>query len=120
MEEPTKSVPVRMYAHPACPMVGPIRGMLKHSKVEFEYINIHQDDAGRQRVREINHGLESVPTLVFPDGSTLTEPSVRVLKQKLEALGYTVPLTALLRGNMWLIIVALGILLALLRGAGVF
>jgi hypothetical protein len=32
-----------------------------------------------------------VPTLVFPDGSTLTEPSTGELKAKLASLGYETP-----------------------------
>ena len=39
---------------------------------------------------EINHGNASVPTLVFPDGSTLTEPSDQALRQKLNGLGFEV------------------------------
>lgn len=109
-----------MYAHPACPTVGTVSGLLKRSKVDYEYINIFQDDDARQLVREINHGNESVPTLVFPDGSTLTEPSTGILKQKLESMGYKVPLSALIMGNAWLIFVAAGVIFALLRAAGIF
>lgn len=106
-------------------MVPPVRGMLQRAQVSFEYINIHQDNDGRERVRQINNGNESVPTLVFSDGSTLTEPSTKELKGKLEGLGYQVtpptatqalrenPITSLLGllfllmgffdGNGWLI-----------------
>ena len=41
-----------------------------------------------RRVREINRGFESVPTLAFPDGSTLTEPTAGELSAKLVELGY--------------------------------
>jgi len=51
-------------------------------------VDIHQNEAGRLRVQEINAGNESVPTLVFEDGSTLTEPSTKALLDHLEALGY--------------------------------
>ena len=39
-----------------------------------------------ERVMEINRGYRSVPTIVFPDGSHLTEPRTDVLKEKLGAL----------------------------------
>lgn len=42
---------------------------------------------GRQRVIEINNGFESVPTLVFADGSTLTEPNNDTLYSRLNTLG---------------------------------
>ncbi len=38
-------------------------------------------------VEKINHGLQSIPTIVFDDGSVLTEPSDPVLKTKLIEVG---------------------------------
>lgn len=108
------------YAHNGCPMWYPVRGMLQQADVDFEYINIHLDLAARERVKDINNGYESVPTLVFPDGSTLTEPSASELRKKLQALGYEVPVQALLIGNAGKLLIAAGILLALLRLLGVF
>lgn len=109
-----------LYGHSMCPMLPPIWSMLKLSKVDFDYINIHQDAVGRERVQQINHGNESVPPMVFPDGSTLTEPSVGQLKAKLEKFGYGVPITAQLMGNVLMITVIIGILFALLRIMGIF
>ena len=76
-----------LYAHAACWMVGPVQNVLEDSGVAFRYVDIHQDSAGRERVRQINRGYESVPTLVFADGSTLTEPSTGELKAKLVQQG---------------------------------
>lgn len=87
-----------MYGHPACPQVPPMRSMLNHTGVDYDYINIYQDEAARELVRKINHGNESVPTFVFPDDSTLTEPSPRQMQKKLEALNYHIPLSAKLIG----------------------
>jgi mycoredoxin len=81
-----------LYGSPICPMVGPVRALLNRAKVDFEYIDIYRDATAREKVRAINQGYESVPTLVFPDGSSLTEPSRSRLRSKLEALGYEVPL----------------------------
>jgi mycoredoxin len=64
--------------------------VLDQANIEYEYINIYEDQAARERVRQINHGCESVPTLVFPDGESLTEPSRRALETKLKSLGYDV------------------------------
>jgi mycoredoxin len=106
---------VIVYGHSTCPEVGPVKGLLSRSKVQFEYIDIHQDSAAAGRVRAINSGKESVPTLVFPDGSTLTEPTTADLKAKLESLGYKVGLAAWLLGNSWRIFTGLVILIAILR-----
>ena len=71
-------------------MVPPVRKALERAGAAYEYVDIYNVLEARERVREINHGHESVPTLVFPDGSTLTEPSVGQLQVKLESLGYEV------------------------------
>ncbi len=106
---------ILVYGHPACPAVGPVKAMLAQVQVEFDYVNIRQDPGAAARVRAINGGNESVPTLVFPDGSTLTEPSASALKHKLEAMGYRVSLWAWLVGNSWLILMGGILLFALLR-----
>jgi mycoredoxin len=89
-----------LYGHPFCPMVGPVKRILKQCDIDYEYVNIHEDKAARQRVQKINGGNESVPTLVFADGSTLTEPSTMELKRKLESLGHDVPILALVFANL--------------------
>jgi mycoredoxin len=104
-----------VYGHPNCPSLGPVKGLLIRSKVTFEYIDIHQDSAAAARVRAINHDHESVPTLVFPDGSTLTEPTVGELQSKLASLGYTVGPVAWLIGNIWpIMFIVAGLLIAVL------
>jgi mycoredoxin len=80
-----------LYGSPICAMVPSVRGTLERANADYEYVDIFGDAQARARVREINRGYESVPTLVFPDGSTLTEPSPNELKAKLKTLGYQVP-----------------------------
>jgi len=92
--------------------------VLKQAKVAYDYINIHHDPDARAFVRMTNNGNESVPTLAFPDGSTLTEPSTNELRKKLEALGYHVPFTALITGNLWFIVTSCVMLWAVLRFLG--
>jgi mycoredoxin len=111
---------VTIYGHPFCPMVGPVKRILNQCEVDFEYINIHEDDAARQRVQEINGGNESVPTLVFPDGSTLTEPSTMDLKRKLESMGHEVPFMALVYGNLTSIIMLALLAAMIFKATGVF
>lgn len=116
---------VIVYGHPTCPNIGPVKGLLTQAKVKFEYIDIHQDSAAAARVRAINNGNESVPTLVFPDGSALTEPTVAKLKSKLESLGHKVGLAAWLAGHARIIIfvlagILIAVLITVLRSLGIF
>lgn len=79
---------ITLYGHAGCPLVPRARVVLEQSGAPFEYVDIRSDEAGRLYVRDVNHGNESVPTLVFPDGAILTEPSNRTLRNKLVSMGY--------------------------------
>ncbi len=47
--------------------------------IPYDYINIETDECAAAEVLRINRGMHSVPTIVFPDGSVLVEPSAREL-----------------------------------------
>jgi mycoredoxin len=49
-----------------------------------ELINIDRNQQARQELMAINGGYASVPTLIFSDGTQLTEPSFGQLRSKLE------------------------------------
>jgi mycoredoxin len=51
--------------------------------VDYTLIDIEQQPEYAELVKKVNNGQQSVPTIVFPDGTTLTEPSNAVLEQKL-------------------------------------
>ena len=109
-----------LYGHATCPGVPPAKAMLSFAKVDYAYADIQRDAQAATLVRSINNGNESVPTFVFPDGSTLTEPSASELKRKLEALGYKVGPLAWILGSSWQIVIGLVILFALLRFFEIF
>lgn len=94
--------------------------MLAQAKVPYTYVDIHRDAPAAALIRSLNQGNASVPTLVFPDGSTLTEPSATELKRKLETMGYRVGLLAWLVGNAIWIITSLVILYGVLRFLEIF
>lgn len=75
------------FGTPFCPQVYTVRRELDRNGIEYEYINIREDRKAAERVRRINNGFESVPTLIFPDGSILTEPSSSELLEKLRMYG---------------------------------
>ena len=59
------------------------RRVLEKREIEYEWINIDRDKQAEQFVLEHNKGIRSVPTIVFPDGSILVEPSDVELGKKL-------------------------------------
>lgn len=58
------------------------RSFLDSRKIPYRWVDIDSDVAARKFVEETNHGFRSVPTIVFPDGSILVEPSTRELEEK--------------------------------------
>lgn len=73
-----------MYTTSWCPDCWRAKQVMSAMKVPYEEINIMMDDKAVELVMELNNGNRSVPTIVFPDGSVLTEPSTSVLAQKLQ------------------------------------
>jgi len=53
-------------------------------RVPYEWIDIDEDEAGAELVREKNGGKQIIPTIVFSDGSFLVEPSNDELARKLD------------------------------------
>jgi mycoredoxin len=55
-------------------------------QVEYTEIDITGDEEATETVVRLNRGYCSVPTIVFPDGSVMTEPSTTALVGKLQGL----------------------------------
>ena len=72
-----------LYTSNFCSHAWAVERFLEQHEVPTDVVNINEDVAARRRVVELNNGYASVPTLVFPDGSYLTEPSFGQLKHKL-------------------------------------
>jgi mycoredoxin len=51
--------------------------------VRYTEVDIAHDDAAAQLVVRLNGGMRSVPTIIFPDGSVLVEPTTAQLEAKL-------------------------------------
>ncbi len=58
------------------------KSFFQQKDVNYLEINIEGDMQAIAFVRELNRGYVSVPTIIFPDGSTLVEPSVQELNKK--------------------------------------
>ncbi len=56
---------------------------LTHHAISFDWINVDKNKQAEEFVKKINKGMRSIPTIVFPDGSILVEPSNSELASKL-------------------------------------
>jgi mycoredoxin len=59
------------------------RLLLDRYGIPYQWVDIDQDDQAGKLVESLNRGYRSVPTIVWPDGSKLTEPSEEELAKKL-------------------------------------
>ncbi len=83
LPEPSKAQIV-MYTTDWCSDCWRAKQVMKAMKVDYQEINIQQDQEALSTVIQLNNGNQSVPTILFPDGSVLTEPNTTTLVQKLQ------------------------------------
>lgn len=78
---------IRFYSTKWCGDCHSAKHVLEGEGIEFMEIDIDENVEAAQFVRSVNRGMRSVPTIVFPDGTMLTEPSAPELTAKLEEKG---------------------------------
>jgi len=76
---------VRMFGTPWCGDCRRAKRFLDQRNIPYEWIDIEGDEDATTFVLKVNNGMRSVPTIVFPDGSVLTEPTNAELAAKLGA-----------------------------------
>lgn len=80
------SANITMYGADWCGDCRRSKRFLDTNSVAYEYVDVESDTSASEKVIEINGGMRSIPVIVFPDGTHLTEPSDNALKEKLESL----------------------------------
>ena len=78
---------ITMYGAEWCGDCRRSQRLLNELGVEYSYINIEEVEGAADKVVEINGGAQSIPVVMFSDGTHLTEPSDPDLRKKLENLG---------------------------------
>ncbi len=75
-----------MYSADWCGDCRRSKRLMDSLNVDYTIIDVEADPSASEKVIEINGGQRSIPVIVFPDGSHMTEPSDIDLKAKLESL----------------------------------
>lgn len=78
---------ITMYGAEWCGDCRRSKRLLDELGVAYEYIKTDEVEGAIDRVLEYNDGAQSIPVIVFPDGTHLTEPSDPDLRAKLTELG---------------------------------
>ncbi len=80
------STSITMYSADWCGDCVRSKRLLDSLEVSYELIDVESVPGASEKVIEINGGKRSIPVILFPDGTHLTEPSDIDLKAKLETL----------------------------------
>jgi thioredoxin reductase (NADPH) len=74
---------IKLYGTNWCSDCKRSKKFLGEQRIQYEYINIEEDSAGQAFVQKVQNGGLTIPTIVFPDGSLLIEPTNAELAAKL-------------------------------------
>ncbi|WP_030484679.1 mycoredoxin [Nocardioides aequoreus] len=77
---------VTMYSTPWCGYCHRLRGQMDREGIAYDVVDIEQDPSAADVVMRVNNGNQTVPTLVYSDGSAQTNPSLAQVKAKLAEL----------------------------------
>lgn len=75
-----------MYSTPWCGYCRRLKGTLNREGITFDEVDIEADPQAAEVVMQLNGGNATVPTLVFSDGASMTNPSPDQVKDKLAEL----------------------------------
>ena len=75
-----------MYSTPWCGYCHRLKSQLDREGIAFDMVDIEQVPEAVQIVESANGGNQTVPTLVYSDGTAQTNPSLAQVKAKLASL----------------------------------
>ena len=74
---------ITMYSTTWCGYCRRLKTQLDSVGIGYTEVNIEQDPGAAAFVEKVNGGNQTVPTVVFPDGSAATNPSLADVKARL-------------------------------------
>lgn len=75
-----------MYSTPWCGYCHRLKGQLDREGISYDVVDIEQDPEAAKIVESANNGNQTVPTLVYADGTAQTNPSLKQVQEKLASL----------------------------------
>lgn len=80
----TPDVAVTMYSTQWCGYCVRLKKLMQREGIAFAEVDIENDAQAAELVTQANGGNRTVPTLIFADGSALTNPSLDQVKAQLD------------------------------------
>jgi glutaredoxin len=81
-----KNQKIVMYGAMWCPDTLRTISFFNNHKLEFEFKDIDSNEENTKFVEETNNGMRIIPTIVFANGTILSEPSNAELERTIEKL----------------------------------
>ena len=79
------SIPITMYSTIWCGYCRRLKGQLDREGIAYVEVDIEHDPAAAALVMAANGGTQTVPTVIFPDGSAIANPSLAQMRDRLAA-----------------------------------
>ena len=76
-----------MYTTTWCGFCARLKAQLQREGIDYVEVDIEREPDAAEIVMKANGGNQTVPTLVFADGSALTNPSLAQITERLAATG---------------------------------
>jgi mycoredoxin len=74
---------ITMFSTGWCGYCARLKQQLTKDGIGFTEVNIEEVPGTAELVEKVNGGNQTVPTVIFPDGSTATNPSLAEVKSRL-------------------------------------
>jgi thioredoxin reductase (NADPH) len=74
---------IMVYSAVWCPDCKRAKQFFGEQRVGYTNVDIEQDQRAMAFIEQVNNGMRSIPTIIFPDGEVLVEPSNAELARKL-------------------------------------
>jgi mycoredoxin len=74
---------VTMYSTPWCGYCRRLKSQMEREGIAYTEVDIERDPSAADYVMKVNGGNQTVPTVVFPDGTAMTNPSLAQIKAQL-------------------------------------
>ena len=80
------STVVTMYSTIWCGYCRRLKGQMERAGIGYVEVDIENDPAAAELVMSVNGGNQTVPTVVFADGTALANPSLAQVQDHLDRL----------------------------------
>jgi mycoredoxin len=74
---------ITMYSTTWCGYCVRLKAQLDREGIGYQVVDIEHDETAADFVMSVNGGNQTVPTVRFPDGTALTNPTIIQVKEQL-------------------------------------